>query len=317
MKVRSPGRKLLLCGVLFAALPGAGLAQSNGPGGGRAVVVDTLTVTGMQTIAEEGDCSEVVVNVAGSLTGTVDDGGGFDQVSVELWDDGTMKDSQVVSIPVDTTQPIDVTLSFLGLYLTGAPGVGVLVVDIPGLDLLLNEDPFFPTDVLGTCPICDTPIAGCRPAGKSVLLVKNNLTDDGKDKLVWKWVKGAETSLPELGDPTATTTYTLCLYAGSDLAAVELPPGASWKALGTKGFKFKDLTGAPDGGQKAILKSGAAGKAKALVKAKGSNLPDTLAPPLPLPVTAQLVNNENGTCFEATYATAIKNDQKKFMARTP
>jgi hypothetical protein len=54
-----------------------------------------------------------------------------------------------------------------------------------------------------------------------------------------------------------------------------------------------------------------------VVKAKGSNLPDTLAPALPLPVTAQLVNNENGSCFEATYATAIKNDQKKFMARTP
>lgn len=53
------------------------------------------------------------------------------------------------------------------------------------------------------------------------------------------------------------------------------------------------------------------------MKGKGTNLPDTLAPMLPLPVTTQLVNDTNSTCFEATYNTAIKNDAKHFKATTP
>lgn len=162
------------------------------------------------------------------------------------------------------------------------------------------------------------PVGSCKAAAKSILLLKNNTSDDGKDKLIWKWLKGATTSLAELGTPTGATTYTLCLYAGTASAAVTLPPGAaSWQTLGTKGFKFKSASGLPDAAQKAMLKSGAAGKAKAMVKGKGGNLPDTLVPTLPLPVTAQLVNDTNGTCFEAIYALGdvIKNDAQQFKAK--
>jgi hypothetical protein len=38
---------------------------------------------------------------------------------------------------------------------------------------------------------------------------------------------------------------------------------------------------------------------------------------LPLPVTAQLVNDTSSTCFEAMYNTAIQNDAKQFKAKTP
>jgi hypothetical protein len=316
MKTRFGSVNVLLCAAWMAALPLSAAAERNGPvPGPRASLPGTLTLTGTQTIAAEGDCSNVEVRITGDVTGTVDDGAGLDQVALQVWDDGIMKDEVVVQIPVGTTQAIDETLRFLGLYLTGAPGVGVLVVDTPGGGLLLSVDPFFPEDVVGTCPACDTPVAGCRAAGASSLLLKNN-GDDAKDKLVWKWTKGAETLLPELGDPTASTTYTLCVYAGAEVGTVELPAGVSWKAAGTKGFRFKDLTGTPNGGQKASLKSGAAGKAKALVKGKGVNLPDLTAP-LALPVTVQLVNDANGTCFEAVYGTAVKNDVKKFLAKAP
>jgi hypothetical protein len=315
MKTRLRNASLFLCAAWLAALPCSALAERNGPPGPRASLPGTLTFAGTQTIAEAGDCSNVEVTITGDVNGTTDDGGGLDEVSLQLWDDGTMKDSAVVQIPVGTTQAIDVTLSFLGLYLTGAPGVGILVIDTPGGTLLANEDPFFPEDVVGTCPACDTPVVGCRTAGGSSLLLKNN-ADDAKDKLVWKWTKGAETMLSELGDPTATTKYTLCVYAGAEVGTVELPAGASWKAVGPKGFRFKDLTGTPNGGQKALLKSGAAGKAKAFVKGKGANLPDLTAP-LTLPVTVQLVNDANGTCFEAVYGAAKKNDVKKFLAKTP
>lgn len=143
---------------LLAAAPVPAFAQLNGPGpfansvtGPSAVIPGSLTVTGTQTIAQVGGCSRVSVTIAGSITGAVDDGGGVDQVRFELWDDGVLKDSQVVSIPVGVTQPVSVTLGFQGLYLTGAPGVGVAVYDPPSEQLLFSQDPFFPTDVQGVC----------------------------------------------------------------------------------------------------------------------------------------------------------------------
>ena len=123
---------LLISGGVLMLSPVSALALRNAPivPSTRAAVVGTMTVTGTQTIAEAGDCSRVELTIAGDLTGDTDDGGGLDQVSFEVWDDGTLKDSQIVSIPVGTTQTVSVHLSFLGLYLTGAPGVGVIVFDV-------------------------------------------------------------------------------------------------------------------------------------------------------------------------------------------
>jgi hypothetical protein len=130
-------------------------------------------------------------------------------------------------------------------------------------------------------------------------------------------LKGAVTSIGDLGDPTSTTNYALCMYAGTAFASVALPAGANWQPVGMVGFKLKNTSGAPNGAQKALVKSGAAGKAKASVKGKGVNLPDALAPILPLPVTVQLVNDANSVCFEAEYGTpdVVKNDVKQFKAK--
>jgi hypothetical protein len=147
-------------------------------------------------------------------------------------------------------------------------------------------------------------------------LLKNN-ADDSKDKLTFKWLKGEETPLEELGTPTGTTSYTLCLYAGTTSVSVRMPGGSSWQPVGTKGFKYKDTNLEPDGAHKAKLQSGGAEKAKVFAKGQGENVPDDLVPPLPLPVTAQLVNDENSTCFEAVYDTddVKKNDEKLFKAK--
>lgn len=119
---------------------------------------------------------------------------------------------------------------------------------------------------------------------------------------------------PAHGTPMGATGYTLCLYAGSAMATVALPAGSNWQTAGSKGFKFQDNSGVPDGARKALLKSGAAGKARALVNGKGTNLPDTLVPMLPLPVTVQLLNDATSTCFEAV---VLKNDAKQFKAKAP
>jgi len=111
-----------------------------------AIAVSDLITTGEQVISDSGKCSKVTVNIKGVVQGTVDDGGGMDQVDFELWDDGTLKDSATLSIPVGSQIAIDVTLKFEGLYLTGAPGVGVY-----SWELGYGVDPFYPTDVTGTC----------------------------------------------------------------------------------------------------------------------------------------------------------------------
>lgn len=305
---------LALCGAAAPAL-----AQSNIPGPMiDAIIPGALAVTGTQTIADVGDCSRVSVTISGDVTGAVDDGGGVDQVSFQLWDDGSLKDSAVIDVPVGSTETVEVTLSFLGLYLSGAPGVGVLVREEPGGSVLFSEDPFFPIDVAGVCPSCGiTPQSGCTAPGKSLLLLKNHPTDENKDKLVWKWLKGPEVLLADLGDPTDATSYSLCIYAGGNLAAHSIDAGPNWKTLGTKGYKQKDPTTAPDGIKKTVLKSGAAGRSKALVKGKGANLPDDVDGVLPFPVTVQLVNDTNATCLESVFNSALKNDGKKFKAKTP
>jgi hypothetical protein len=166
-------------------------------------------------------------------------------------------------------------------------------------------------DVSDLCP--DTPAAGCRTAGKSILLIKDS-NDDTKDKLIWKWIRGASTTAAEFGDPTTSRNYALCVYdSGGRLISADVPPSATkWQDL-----KYKDSSGSADGVQKIILKPSATSNAKVLVKGKGTNLPDTTLGALSLPVTAQFINDESSVCFEAVYDTGdvIKNDTTQFKAK--
>ena len=166
----------------------------------------------------------------------------------------------------------------------------------------------------GICP--DAPLDGCRSPGNSLLLLKNKAADTA-DTLVWRWLNGESTALADFGAPTATTNYALCVYAGSSAAEVAMPAGPKWHLAGRRRFKFKDPSRTPDGVQASLLKSGATGHARVWVKAKGENVPDSLMPPLPLPVTAQVVNDAN-LCFEAVYGAPdmIRNDARQFRAKT-
>jgi hypothetical protein len=150
-------------------------------------------------------------------------------------------------------------------------------------------------------------------------VVKNPPGDSTKDKIVWKWVKGEETMLADFGSPQTTTAYALCLFTGTtSVAAVRVPPSSTfWTPISTKGFKYLDPDRTVNAVGKVLLKKGAAGKAKALLKGKGVALADLPAGPLDLPVTAQLVNSENTICYEGVYDTGdiIKNEEEKFKAK--
>jgi hypothetical protein len=179
-----------------------------------------------------------------------------------------------------------------------------------GMDMCQND----------VCP--SGPQAGCRTANKNILLIKNK-TDNSKDKLIWKYIKGVQqTTQADFANPTATAHYALCIYAGTTdtlVAKIHVPPSNSkWKTLGSKGYKYLDTTLMADGTQKVILKGNVAGKPKALLKARGANLPDPLdMGPLGTPVTAQLLNYQTGICWESDFTTFKKNSSTIFKAKNP
>ncbi|HEV7731376.1 MAG TPA: hypothetical protein VGR62_04400 [Candidatus Binatia bacterium] len=156
------------------------------------------------------------------------------------------------------------------------------------------------------------PRTDCVVPERSQLLVKQDANDQ-RDRLLWKW-RGATVPAGALGDPTNTTSYGVCLYAGGTRAGATIPAHIGWQRTGSAGFAFKSQLGAPDGIRKAALRS-TAGGTTGLVDGKGANLPD-LATPLPLPLTVQLVNDVTDTCVEAVYATATRNDERQLRAKT-
>jgi cysteine-rich repeat protein len=176
---------------------------------------------------------------------------------------------------------------------------------------------------------CGAPMSGCRAptqAFKAKLIVKDK-TKDSADKIVWKWVRGQATAAGDFGDPLASDDYTLCLWsvAGTPslIARVDAPAGgtcagkACWRSSGRSsitGYKYVDSELTPNGAQKVVLASGPAGKAKAIVKAKGTSL--TLPSlPLTLPVLVQLQGA--GGCFETYLAASgvAKNTAEAFEGR--
>jgi hypothetical protein len=174
-----------------------------------------------------------------------------------------------------------------------------------------------------SCP--STPIENCMPPGKQLLLVKDDAADDNKDKLVWKWLKGTA-AIGDFAKPLTLTDYALCVYDGTTRVhqAVVRAGGTCGSELcwteNATGFVYTDPSRTQDGIRKIILKSGPAGKAKALVKGKGSGLglePALLPVDEPLAVRAQLINSRLG-CWEAELTGApIANSETLFKAKAP
>jgi glucose/arabinose dehydrogenase len=168
-----------------------------------------------------------------------------------------------------------------------------------------------PPACAATPEVCRTPVVG----GKALIVLKDN-ADDGKDFLLWKWLKGAATDAAEFGNPVTTHTYELCLYAGTAFVTSATAPvdnscngAACWKQTGS-GFKYRDTQRTPDGVQTILLKAGVDEKAKIVVRGKGIDLamPDLTA--LISPLTVQLKQNGSSVCWGATYTfpPALRNE---------
>jgi len=150
-------------------------------------------------------------------------------------------------------------------------------------------------------------VTRCRTALKSILQIRDGASDDGKDKLLWKWLKGAATMPGDFGTPASGTRHSLCLYKGTLpllIGEIALLPGASrWTTI-SKGFKYDDPGQLPHGARKGLLKEGVDAKVKIILKAGGPNLPDGLLPIGSAPVVAQLVRADIARCWEGRYDAA-------------
>ncbi len=162
-----------------------------------------------------------------------------------------------------------------------------------------------------TADVCGpTPATGCRrpvASGKATLKITQSGTDT-KDALQWTWQKGAPTTMGDLGDPTTSSPYVVCLYDASGLRVrLAVPPGGqcSGKACWTPkagSYAYKDKLGSADGVLQLQTKADArAGKPKIQLKGRGAALDLPMPLDLASPVTVQLVAPD--TCFEAVFSS--------------
>jgi hypothetical protein len=176
----------------------------------------------------------------------------------------------------------------------------------------------FACGAAGAQEVCNEPPAqACNEAQRSQLLVKDR-SNDAKDVVLFKWLRGLA-SPHDLGDPTSTSDYSICLYAGTAAQVISeatVPAGSSrWRNVGDARFRYKDSLGGEEGIQKISLEAGTA-SGKIVFKGHGQSLTEP-HPPLALPVTVRVTNEETGACWATTFDLddVKRNEEEKFKAK--
>ncbi len=165
------------------------------------------------------------------------------------------------------------------------------------------------------------PQAGCRQqvVPNKGTLALTDATPDAKDRLQWAWMSGAATTNAELGDPTTSTSYRLCIYdetAGIPALALStgVAPGGTcdgkpcWRASKT-GFRYKDPSASVEGIRQVVLKSGSAGRSKIQVRAQGAELALPALPFAQSPKVTVQLKSSTGTCWEAAYSSPARRNE--------
>jgi len=124
---------LLVAAVVSAGALNSPVAQGEAPQA-------TGSITNLSGYTDCVQNNEVTFTI--NITGDTDDGGGQDQIAVQIWDDGVIKVQQTYSVAVGATVDITDTLYWSGPIGESALGVGVVVVDMPGGAYIDYVDPF-------------------------------------------------------------------------------------------------------------------------------------------------------------------------------
>jgi uncharacterized delta-60 repeat protein len=171
-------------------------------------------------------------------------------------------------------------------------------------------------DGAGRCTHAVDVSSACRPstvAGGARIAIEND-ADDRRDRLAWTWRKGTAVGLAELGDPTTTTDYVLCGSTGSTLLfELVAPPGGTcegdpcWTASAS-GFRRRSVS------TRWRMTAGPSGTPRAVVKGRGAELG---LPPLPLVGSLRVqLRADTGLCIDSAFPTAIRNDGRRYKARS-
>lgn len=194
-------------------------------------------------------------------------------------------------------------------------------LDIVGMTFPLDVEPP-PPPPPPTSPCSDGLVDACAPAERGVLVVHDR-DRDSRDVLSWEWVSSG--GAQPYGDPASgSTDYTLCVFDQNgpswNLAtALHVPSGGTcrdrdcWRAIGPRGFSYKDADAGADGVRALRVETRPSGKIRLVLKAQGEATP---MPSLPFAqsqtVVAQLHNSE-GACWSTTHtAPSRRNDATKF-----
>jgi hypothetical protein len=204
-----------------------------------------------------------------------------------------------------------VTVSRLELRLPVAETPGGKVVKTPA-DAILPPAEDEPRG-------CDlAPRTGCTtPAAGAATLAIRVGGRGARDRLDWRWRSSAGAAAV-FGDPTAATTYSLCVYDGqSRLVASAIAPAGG--TCGTKpcwsttdsGFEYADTRRAATGVRTLALASGS-GETSFAVASRGVRLGVPALPVDTLPVVVQLAND--GTCWTSSFTSAKKHSDSLLKA---
>jgi len=167
------------------------------------------------------------------------------------------------------------------------------------------------------CTSCRRP-CGCVAAGKSLLAI-NDAANDAGDKLLWKWLKGGALTQDDIADPRFSGGYQLCMSDGAgSVLTTSVPAGSLWDDVGGAGFAYKDPLLAHAGIKKVLIKSGAAGRPKAILTGKGVNLPDPTLGSFAFPLNVELLNIGNDSCLKAAFdaGDVITNTTQQLKAKS-
>lgn len=215
------------------------------------------------------------------------------------------------------------TYSYDPGYVTDLKGIAQAIMD--DHDAAWGGGPTTTTSTTTTTTLAPTPgcgvapRVGCRTAENSSLHYRDD-ADDDRDRLTYKWSKGAATTQAEFGDPLTSTQYALCIYARSteDLyAESNVPAGASnWSAVSDKGFKYRDSLVLADGTKQVQLKGHQTqAKSKLQWKGSGGGLPDLpVQLPLPggaFPLLIQVSGSDTSVCFETRFEIGDVSSNKE------
>jgi len=160
------------------------------------------------------------------------------------------------------------------------------------------------------CP--PMPLSACRLAKQNTLSITRS-SSAASNRFAWSWSQGLVTKAAEFGDPTAASSYELCVYDARGVAiTLDVPAGGScggkpcWRAT-PHGFAYDDRTGGAVGVRTVTVASSTRPSAKVHVEGRGVNLPTAL--PLAAPLTLQLTRSDGDVCFESVFdAHAITRD---------